>query len=160
METAADVLKQALFNEVKASAFFARASEITSNDASRMLLLDLAGMEDDHLRDLIVKSENAPCAQEFNPEAYLKDLERSADSMISEDDLAAFQSGDMKMVLESAIRMERESRDTYLKLQEKAVDPDMKQYCDMLIQEETAHEQSLTRLLNSLDMEMDERPGL
>ncbi len=41
MESPTDILKTVLSHEVKASAFYSLASEITHNDESRMLFIEL-----------------------------------------------------------------------------------------------------------------------
>jgi len=39
-------------------------------------------------------------------------------------------------------------------------DNELKDFCAKLLEEEKKHEQSLTTLLDNLDMEMDEHPAL
>lgn len=160
MKTAADVFKAALQNEVRAAAFYTRAAEITQNDESRMVLLDLNSMEEGHVQELMERVKGAPCAQEFDAAAYLKELEESPAANLSPEDDRILKTGDMRAVLELAIRMENHGWDTYLSFAEKAATPEIKSYLLDLAAEEEDHVNRLTQLLNSLDMDADERPGL
>lgn len=160
MQSAADVLKNALFNEVKASAFYAKAAEITQNDASRMVFLSLSDMEDDHARVLIQRAANAPCAAEFDASAYLSQLEATMDATITVEENELLKTGTVRQVLEMAVQLESTARDTYLELAEKAQSAEVKEFCQLLAKEEDGHLARLTRLLQSLDMDEDDRPGL
>lgn len=160
MQTATEVLKNALYNEVKASVFYAKAAEITENDASRMVFLSLVNMEDDHARDLIQRTQGAPCSVGFDAKGYLAQLEATMESTLTVSDNEVLRTGTMEQVLDLAIQMETTSRDTYLDLSKQAENADVKAFCALLAKEEDGHVARLTRLRNSLDMDDDDRPGL
>ena len=160
MKATAQLLKTALYHEVKSEAFYKRAAEITKNDESRMLFLELSDMENDHIRNLISKTKDTPWPQEFNPEIYVKELESSMESIISVEETEILQNGDMKAVLELAIGMEKEAYKTYLELEEKAASQEVKDYSRELSREEQKHLNSLNTLLTSLDMDEEDRSSL
>jgi rubrerythrin len=160
MQVTAELFKSALKHEVRSEVFFNQAAEITKNDESRMLFLELAGMEEDHIWRLISKTKSTPWPEEFNPETYVKELESSIKSIISVDETEILQNGDMKAVLELAIGMEKEAYETFVELAEKAASQEVKNCCRELSREEQKHLNSLTSLLASLDMDEDDRSSL
>lgn len=160
MQTATDVLKTALFNEVKAGAFYQKAAEMTKNDNSRMIFLELANMEDDHATELIRKTEGQPCTQGFDPEAYLRELERSIELTLTVQETELLENGDMRAILELAIAMEGKARDTYLNLASQASSDEVRAFCKGMAKEEDSHVRRIETLLTSLDMDEDDRPGL
>lgn len=161
MQVTAELFKSALKHEVRAEVFFNQAAEITKNDESRMLFLELAGMEEDHIWRLISKTKSTPWPEEFNPERYVKLLESHIpQSIISADETEILQNGDMKAVLELAIGMEKEAYETFVELAEKAASQEVKNCCRELSREEQKHLNSLTSLLASLDMDEDDRSSL
>lgn len=160
MKTASDVFKLALQHEVKAATFYYRAAEISQNDESRMVLLDLNSMEEGHAQELVNRVKGAPCSQEFDAMAYLTELENSMAASISPEEDRILKTGDMRSVLELAIRLETVGWDNYLSFAEKAANSEIKKYLLDLAAEEEDHISRLTQLLNSLDMDAEERPGL
>lgn len=160
MQAAIQFFKDALRHEVKASAFYNKAAEITQDDESRMLFLDLAGMEDGHARQLLEKVQDAPCGQAFDGTAYLKELESDAEPSISPKESQLIESGPISEVLKMAIALEEKASKTYENLAKETTDPNVKQYCLDLAKEEKKHAQELTNQLYSLDMSEEERPGL
>lgn len=160
MQTAADVLKHALYNEVKAGAFYTKAADITRDDTSRMLLLELAGLEDNHALSLLKRAEGAPCTESFDPRGYLKELEADAAKTISVEENEILKNGDMRTILIFAIGLETEAKNTYLDLADKAVDAEMRKFCKDLAGEEENHARELTQLLQSIDMNEEDRPAL
>lgn len=160
MQVTAELFKSALKHEVRSEVFFNQAAEITKNDESRMLFLELAGMEEDHIWRLISKTKSTPWPEEFNPETYVKELESSIKSIISVDETEILQNGDMKAVLELAIGMEKKAHETFVELAEKAASQEVKNCCRELSREEQKHLNSLTSLLASLDMDEDDRSSL
>ncbi|MEE9165386.1 MAG: ferritin family protein [Nitrospinota bacterium] len=160
MQATVQLFKTALKHEVKSEAFYNRAAEITKNDESRMLFLELSDMENDHIRHIINKTKGTPWPQEFNPETYVKELESSIKSIISVEETEILENGDMKTILELAIGMEKEAYKTYLELEEKAASQEVKNYSRELSREEQKHLNSLTSLLTSLDMDEEDRSSL
>ncbi|MBF0429096.1 MAG: ferritin family protein [Magnetococcales bacterium] len=160
METATDIFKQALYNEVHSTAFFAKAAEMTRDDESRMLFLELSSMEEDHASMLVAKGQKAPCNHSVDLAAYLKELESSVAPVMSDEELATIQDGDPKSVLRLAIKLEEQAKETYVKLAAEAADLEVKSYCLELVKQETGHANALTRLLHSMDMDPEDRPGL
>ena len=153
MQAAIELFKTAILSEVKADLFYSTAAEITEDDESRMLFLELASMEDDHAQALVNRVKKAPCGKEFDGAAYLKDLETSQTASINDDDKEFIKNSSIRDVLAKAISMENEASETYAKLAEASEDAEVKKYCLELKMVELAHARKLTNLLNSMDME-------
>ena len=160
MQAAIKFFKDALCHEVKASAFYNKASEITRDDESRMLFIKLAGMEDGHTNTLLDKVKDAPCGKAFDVDAFVKELEDNTTPAISTEEAKLIETGTLREVLAMAIEMEQQSIKGYVSLAQEAVDFDVKAHCQEMAAEERKHAQELTNLLNSLDMPEDDRPGL
>ncbi len=160
METPTDIFKQALHNEVHSAAFFAKAAEVTQDDNSRMLFLELASREDNHASYLVEKGKNAPCNKNFDMVAYLKELDESVEPVMTAEELETIKNGTPKEVLRLAIALETKAMETYAKLADEAIDLEVKAYCLELVKEEAGHANSLTKLMRSMDMDPDDRPGL
>ncbi|MBF0194688.1 MAG: ferritin family protein [Magnetococcales bacterium] len=159
MEATIKLIKKAISAEVTASAFYSLASEVTKHDDTRMVFIELSSMEDDHAQDLVNKFKNAFSADTFDSQAYLDELIKK-DEGVDVEKTNLVKNGNMKEVLEFAITMEESARDTYLKLADEVVDPTFKKYCMDLAQEEVEHAKTLSNTLDSIDMDMDDRPGL
>ncbi len=160
IESVIQLFKTAIFNEVKSRVFYTQAANITQNDESRMVFLELSSEEDDHALDLIKKAKGVSFLQECNLEDYLKKLESSMENVISGEELEILRTGEMKAVLELASHHEKRARENYLALVEKAEDPAVKDFCGELAKMEEEHFNSVNRMLYSLDMDEDERPAL
>ncbi len=160
MQDAIKFFKDALSSEVKAAALYELAAETTQDDESRMLFLKLVDMEEGHARVLANKVKNAPCGQEFDVDAYMKELESQVTPTLSDEERDIITKGTVHQVLEMAIDHELKARDTYQNLADEAVDPDVKSYCLEMVEEEQGHATSLRNLLTSLDMSPEDRPGL
>ncbi|MBF0136167.1 MAG: ferritin family protein [Magnetococcus sp. DMHC-1] len=160
MEKAVRLFKTAILNEIKASAYYAQAAEVTTNDVSRMLLLELANQEDDHARNLIAKTRGTPLGQKFDAEAYLKELEKDPDGSLGAKENQALAKADPRTILEMAMNMEADARDNLRDMAETVTDPTLRKYCLDLAVEEQSHFNSLERTLNSLDMADEDRSAL
>lgn len=160
MHTAIQFFKDALQHEVKASAFYNKAAEITRDDESRMLYLKLAGMEDGHTNQLLEKVRNAPCGKAFDVDAFVRELEENAASSISPSEMSLIETGTIRQVLELAIKFENQACSNYENLARESTDFDVKAHCLDAVKEEQSHVRELTNLLNSLDMSDEDRPGL
>ncbi|MBF0187177.1 MAG: ferritin family protein [Magnetococcales bacterium] len=160
MKNVDKLLKAAILHEVKAGAFYNRAAEVTNNDESRMLFLELAGMEDDHAGGLVKSAKKDPALQRLDAEAMLKDAMNSTEGKISKKEEDTISSGNLKEVLEMAIGFEKEAEETYRKMATKAKDDNFKAFCEQLCKEEAGHKNSLTTLLNNLDMDIEDRPAM
>lgn len=160
INSVAQLFKTALFNEVKAGGFYNQAAEITKNDESRMVFLELSSEEDDHASNLIRKAKGISFPQKFDFEDYFKKLETCTECVIPQEELETLRTGDMKSVLELAGDLEKKSRETYLALEEKIEDTKMKLFCGELAKMEEEHLNSVNRMIYSLDMNQEERPSL
>ncbi|MBF0584711.1 MAG: ferritin family protein [Magnetococcales bacterium] len=160
MQAAIQFFKDALRQEVKASAFYNKAAEITRDDESRMLYLKLAGMEDGHTAQLLEKVRNAPCGRAFDVDAFVREVEAGADSAISPEEMQLIETGSIRQVLELAIQFENKACSNYENLARESTDLDVKAHCLDAVKEERSHVQELTNLLYSIDMSEDDRPGL
>ncbi len=159
MEKAIEIFKNALELEVEAEAFYEKAAELTDNDESRMVFLELAGMEDNHAHHIVERFKDTAFGQAFDADGWLKELEE-ASAKLSVEVTELITSGDMKAVLDFALKMEQEARDSYQHLSEIFTDAEDKAYCADLAKEEQEHINAITQLRRSLDMDPDERPDL
>ncbi len=160
MEKAIEIFKNALELEVNAEIFYEKAAEITDDDESRMVFLELSDMEDGHAHRIIERFKNTPFGQAFDADSWLKELETTSEKNMEVKVSDLINQGDMRAILESAIKMEEEARDNYKRLSEKFSDPDDIAYCSDLANEEQKHVNSLMQLLRSIDMEPEDRPEL
>ena len=160
MQAAIQFFKDALRHEIKASAFYNKAAEITRDDESRMLFIKLAGMEDGHANALLAKVQDAPCGKAFDVKAFVAELEDSVEPVISDEETKLIESGTPHEVLDLAITFEEQAVKNYEGLAQEATDFDVKAYCQEMVKEERKHVQELVNLKHSLDMSDEDRPGL
>jgi len=160
MEKVIELFKDALKHEVKSSVFYKNAAETTTIDDSRMLLLELCTEEEDHTRHIIEKTKNFPSLKGFDAAGYLKELESDMENIVSTDELETVKSGSMRDVLKLAVYIEENAVNKYKELAEHAEDEETKNFCLKLVDEEKKHLNSTTRMLESLDMDEEDRPAL
>ncbi|MES9897411.1 MAG: ferritin family protein [Sedimenticola sp.] len=160
METPAEILKTILSHEVKASAFYSLASEITHNDESRMLFIELADMEEGHAKSVADQVKGTHFSEGFDPYAYIEELESNVETTLRKDTAEILVDGDMKAVLNMAISMEEAAYQAYEVMAAKAEDEEVRTFCEAQAEEEKGHKKMLVQLLTSLDMDEDERPDL
>ncbi|MCP4127131.1 MAG: ferritin family protein [Gammaproteobacteria bacterium] len=160
MEKAIEIFKNALELEVEAEIFYEKAAEVTDDDESRMVFLELSDMEDGHAHRILERFKNTPFGQSFDADNWLEELERVSEKNMEVKVSDLIDQGDMRAILKSAIKMEEEARDNYQRLSERFNDPDDVAYCADLANEEQKHVNSLTQLLRSIDMDPDDRPEL
>jgi rubrerythrin len=160
METTLEIFKMALQNEVRASTFYAKAAEITENDESRMLFLELSHMEDDHARRLVERSRRIAPGEPLDAQAHLQRLQADTARDLGVEETGLIRSGDMRSVVEFSIGLEATARDKYLALASRLENADDRAFCEGLAAEEQKHFDSLTNLRTSMDMDMEERPML
>ena len=160
MEKTIELFKDALIKEVKAGAMYSRAAEITQNDEARMLFLELSSEEDDHARDLFKKAKGTPLEQASKLDDYVKKLESSPEGVVPKEDLEIIQRGEIREVLQLASNHEKETMEAFMALADKEANRELKDFYLEFARMEKKHLNSLNQLLNSLDMEEDERPAL
>ncbi len=160
MEKAIEIFKNALELEVEAEIFYEKAAEVTDDDESRMVFLELSDMEDGHAHRIIERFKNTPFGQSFDADNWLEELERVSEKNMEVKVSDLIDQGDMRAILESAIKMEEKARDNYKRLSERFNDPDDIAYCADLANEEQKHVNSLIQLLRSIDMDPEDRPEL
>ncbi len=160
MQKAIEIFKNALELEVQAELFYEKAAEMTTNDESRMVFIELADMEDSHAHRIVERFKGTAFGQTFDADAWLQELERETSKILPTEANELVSSGNMQAVLDFAIKMEEEARDSYKHLAEIFTDPEDKAYCADLAQEEQEHIDAVLQLRRSLDMDEDERPDL
>ncbi len=160
MEKAIEIFKNALELEVEAEIFYEKAAEVTDDDESRMVFLELSDMEDGHAHRIIERFKNTPFGQSFDADNWLEELERVSEKNMEVKVSDLIDQGDMRAILESAIKMEEKARDNYKRLSERFNYPDDIAYCADLANEEQKHVNSLIQLLRSIDMDPEDRPEL
>ncbi len=156
----AEIFKQALTNEVKARAFYRVAGEITHDDASRMLFIELAGLEESHARELVNMAKEIAFEPAWDPAAFLDSLETTTHASVSDHELKALLDGDMKTVLGIAREMEHTSMTAYRTLSEKSTDGEAREYFDKLARQEAGHLAEVERMALALDIPEAERTAL
>ncbi|MBF0460493.1 MAG: ferritin family protein [Magnetococcales bacterium] len=160
MQATIQFLKDALRHEVKASVFYSKAAEVTRDDKTRMLYIELGGMEDGHANSLLEKIHQTPYGQAFDARAFMQGLENDLEASVSLAELQLIETGTLSQVLELAIQLEHRACANYEALAAKATDPDLKAHCLAAVEEERSHVRDLTHQLSSLDMDEGDRPGL
>jgi len=160
MEKAIEIFKNALEMEVEAEIFYEKAAEITDDDESRMVFLELSDMEDGHAHRIVERFKSTSFGQLFDAESWLKEVEDEGSKTIEVKVTDLVNQGDMRAILKAAIKMEEEARDNYKRLAESFTDPEDVAYCNDLAAEEQQHVNSLTQLVRSIDMDPEERPEL
>lgn len=160
MEKAIEILRNAIEHEVCAEVFYQKASQITDDDESRMVFLELSQMEDGHARQLALRFSETPLASQFDPMGYLREVESEAEVRMSPEENAVIRHGNMVEVLDFAIRQEKRARDNYRGLAEYFTDPEDRAYCEELARAEQQHVERLYALRDSLGMDPEERPDL
>jgi len=160
MTNLAEIFKQALTNEVKARAFYRVAGEITHDDASRMLFIELAGLEENHARELVDMAKEIAFEPAWDPTAFLDSLESHTHASVSDHELNALLDGDMKAVLGIAREMEHASMTAYRTLSEKSTDDEARDYFTKLAQQEAGHLAEVERMALALETPEAERTAL
>ncbi len=160
MEKAIEIFKNALELEVQAEIFYEKAAEITEDGESRMIFLELSDMEDSHARRIVERFKKTSFGKEFDADSWLNELERESSKTLDMQAGELITQSDMRGILKHAINMEKNARDNYKRLAERFSDPEDIEYCTDLANVEQKHINSLVRLLNSIDMDPEERPRL
>jgi rubrerythrin len=160
MEKAIEIFKNALALEVEAELFYEKAAEMTKDDESRMVFLELADMEDGHAHRIVDRFKDTAFGKAFDADAWLQELEKESAKNLPMETNELVASGDMRAVLDFAVQLENDARDSYQHLAEIFTDPDDKAYCTDLAAEEQKHANAVQQLRHSLDMDEEERPDL
>jgi rubrerythrin len=160
MEKVVDIVKHAIENEVKAKAFYAQASQITTEGESQMVFLELTEMESGHAQLLVDRFGTLLGDEGLDATAFLNDVEAriALSPGVRESELLT--RGEMRPVIEFAIAMEAAARDSYNALGARLTDTGLKLICDDLAGEEQKHFDLLSDLRKSVDTPIDERPAL
>jgi rubrerythrin len=160
MSDLVEIFKKALRNEVKARAFYRLASEVTQNDETRMLFLELAGFEENHADELVKMAQHVRFDEEWDPEGYLDDLESHTHASVSNHELSAVLNGDMGTVLKIARQMEQDSLVAYQSLAESTDHDTARAYFTKLAEQESGHLIEVERMALALTMRDADRAAL
>ncbi|MEG3641121.1 ferritin family protein [Magnetococcus sp. PR-3] len=162
MQEVIDLWKKAVRHEALTVNFYSRASEVTDNDESRMLFIQLSEMEGGHIQELVDQAAKSSCMKDSGVDLkdYADSLESDEGHEFSDEEEKAFVAGDMRTVLEIALRHERGAVAMYGELQQKTSDNDTKTFCKEQVENEKKHVHELETMLNSLDLSAEDRPGL
>jgi rubrerythrin len=160
MESIVEIIKMAIENEVRANVFYAKSSEITQDDASRMVFLELASMEDDHAQLLVKRFQSTLAEHGIDAGAFLLQTETDTSEVLRVEETELITNGEMRAVMEFAIKMEANARDSYLELAKRVTADDDRACFEDLAAEEQKHFDTLSKLRVSMDMPLDERPAL
>ncbi|MFO7652925.1 MAG: ferritin family protein [Candidatus Krumholzibacteriia bacterium] len=155
-----DIVKIAIENEVRARIFYGKAADLTSEGESQMVFLELVEMEDGHARRVVNDLGEIMRSAGQDPTAFLeqKEAELARDLPVEESEL--IKNGEMRAVIEFAIGREALARDSYRELADLVDGEQERRVCEELAEEEQRHHDMLSKLRQSVDTPMDERPAL
>lgn len=160
MPTAVEAAKRALLHEVRSQAFYRIAAEVTERDDTRIVFMELGDLEGDHARELATRFSEPPLSPDFDPHAYLDELEESVAAAVPPEDQQTVRTGDVRAVLKLARRLEAEARDNYRDMAGKTDDPSVRALCEELARLEEGHMDEIRKLELALDMAEESRPAL
>lgn len=160
MQSAVDILKKAIDNEIRAKVFYGRASEIAGDGEAQMVLLELVGMEDGHARLLVDRFDDVFAAAGFDAAGYVARREGETESVLDTEETRILEEKDLRAALKFAIGMEIEARDGYLALREKVDPEEQKALLSDLAAEEQKHHDMLSKTLVDMDIPPEERTPL
>lgn len=160
MEKVFDLVRLALDNEIRAKAFYERASEITGDGESQMVFIELAGMEDQHAQLIVNRFGDIFQQAGFDAAGHVQQAASSHTPAVESKENAVIESGDMRSVVEFAIAKEIGARDNYHQLANQVSSEEQRALCDDLAAEEQKHHDMLSNLRVSMDTPLDERPAL
>ncbi|MBF0381398.1 MAG: ferritin family protein [Magnetococcales bacterium] len=150
MEDVINLFKKAITGEVTAKSFYTLASDVTVNAEVSKIFLGISIMEGDHADTLIKKIANLKGVEQFDGQLFLDELLKQNKTIFAGGS-EIIKNGTPKQALEFAISMEYKAKETYDKLAEATDDLELKNACLEMAEEEAAHIQQLTNILNSLD---------
>jgi len=116
MKSIIELIKKAIEHEVKASAFYDKAAEMTQDDEARMVFLELVDIEDGHCNDLIQMFAESGPMSEFDIKGYYENLMDSVETHIANKELKTIKNGGLHDVLRMAVKFEQTAVDTYTRL--------------------------------------------
>ena len=160
MSDLVEIFQKALQNEVKAQAFYGLASELTQNDETRMLFIELCGFEENHARNLVAMAQGLSFDHEWDPDAYLTELESNTRASLSDHELNTVLDGDMSKVLEVARGMEENSMTVYRSLADGTSNAEIRSYFNTLAEQERGHLVEVERMALALTMSDSDRAAL
>ena len=150
MQTLLDAFKLALFNEVKSSAFYRRAAEVTRYNESRVWLLALAGLEEDHAHAIARRVGSNGFAAEFDALRYLDELQATVEVVLTPEEEAIVVAGERPEVFALAKSMELMASEVYHSLAQGTGDPELAQFFHSLAKQERGHFEELVKIENTL----------
>ncbi|MBF0469912.1 MAG: ferritin family protein [Gammaproteobacteria bacterium] len=160
MSQTLELLKQAIQAEVRSELFYTKAADQTEDDEARMVFIELAGIEDGHARHLVERFSQGATATDVDLHAFLRESEAAGESLLTVEETPLLTEGNMEEVLNFAIAQELKARDNYQQLLHRLSDSEEQKLCQALITEEQNHANRLEQLINSLEMDEDERPAM
>lgn len=160
MESAVDILKQAIDNEIMAKVFYGRASGIAGDGEAQMVFLELVDMEDGHARLLVERFADVFAAADFDAAAWVARREGEAEKVLQTEQIRILEEKDLRAALEFAIGMEIRARDAYLGLVPQVEPEAQKALLTDLAAEEQKHHDMLSKALVDVDIPPEERTPL
>ena len=150
MQTLLDAFKLALFNEVKSQTFYRRAAEVTRYNESRVWLLALAGLEEDHAHAIVRRVGSNGFAAGFDALRYLDELQTTLEAVLTPEEEAIVVTGERTEVFALAKSMELMASEVYHALAQGADDPELAQFFHSLAKQERGHYEELIKIENTL----------
>jgi rubrerythrin len=159
MQTLLDAFKLALFNEVKARAFYRRAAEVTRYNDARLWLLSLAGLEEDHAHAIARRVGGDSFAAGFDARGYIDELQDTLDSVLTPEEEAVVLEGERSAVFDLAKSMELTASEIYHAMAEGIADPELAQFFFSLSRQERGHYEELLKIEHTLRLVAGEAGG-
>jgi rubrerythrin len=160
MQHTIELLKNAIEAEVRSQAFYRKASQLTEDERSRKVFIDLTEMEDNHAQHLVDRLNQGEIAAACDLQAFLNETEARANQLLEVIKTPFIKQGNMAQVLDFAINQEIKAQENYAALRDRLSDPDARQFCAQMVAEEGAHAEHLRKLRRSLETDHQEHPGI
>ncbi|HEX9592680.1 MAG TPA: ferritin family protein [bacterium] len=152
MNTLLDAYKLALFHEVKSQAFYKLAAQVTRYQESRVWLLALAGLEEDHAMSLVRRVADKGFAAGFDSHAYIAGLQESVEAVLNSEEEVIVREGERQALFDLAKGLELQAHENYLAMADEASEPELTQYFRSLAAQEHGHYEELLRIEHTLSL--------
>jgi rubrerythrin len=160
MQKTTELFKTALEVEIKSTLFYAKAAEVTQDDSARMVFLELSNFEDGHIKRIVEVARRHNLGDQDELKRFIDQMEEDAGTILSTDESALLDVGDIDAIFKFAVNMETKSKQAYVDLAAHCDNQDFRGFCKEMIAEETKHASQLEHERQSLQLEMEDRAPL
>ena len=145
-----ELIEFALEKEVMSRRMYEDVAERCGNDEARMMLLQLAGYEAEHIKIFTRALSNEIAALNFDTEGYLSDCGTKPFHLSDTFDEKALTESSLEEVLTAARNFEKMMAEFYGKLSEDSDDPTVTSMGQRLSKEEMGHFEYVARVQETL----------